>query len=317
MGFNLQIISFSCFGYDAINADGFFEAHGKGDALLFFAMDDEDAFELTAFFDFAGEIGQTRRIGMGAEFVHNSDFRPQGIRFAEDAHLRLALHDFASERFRRHKPHDEDKVIGVFNIVFQVMEDAPRFAHTGRRYDDAGLLFVVERFGLVHCADIRKGFESEGVAAVQEEVAGLGIVTFIMIAEYFCDVDGKGAIHKDGDWGNASVIEKPFDAINEFLCASHGERGDDDFSAAGDDAVDDGGKFFIGLFDIAMHAVSIGAFDDEGIYAFGYFWVFEDGHIFTSEIACEKYSFSRFTILEVEDCESGAEDVSGVQKIHS
>ena len=100
---------------------------------------------------------------MSAERIYLFDGRTHLIKVVHYLHFFVAVEDSASERVFRHITDCENDIAFVADIVCQVMEHAPCFAHTVRADDDHGAVFFVERFGFVDARRKVERAEAEGI----------------------------------------------------------------------------------------------------------------------------------------------------------
>ena len=108
---------------------------------------------------------------------------------------------------RRLPAHHQNSIARVFDIVRQMVQDAPCFHHAAGTDDNSGLLEVVQVFRFGRGAGVVHRIRAEGVMPLQEQIGHFGIKRLGVYAINFGGVDGEGAIHKDGQAGDFARLD--------------------------------------------------------------------------------------------------------------
>lgn len=157
--------------------------------LILFAVDQEDFFEA---FDLADVIQEVAAVGVAGEGIHFYDFGANVIGIAENVDHFLAVEDFATKGVLGHESYDHNGVAGVFDVVFEVVEDAAAFTHAGSGDNNSRAVEFVDGLGLFNVAGVFEFAETKRVLAVDDKfVKGGAVVAFGVVHEYFGHVGGK------------------------------------------------------------------------------------------------------------------------------
>jgi len=92
---------------------------------------------------------------MAREPANRFDARFDLVRFAKNPDTFLAIGKAAAQRIGSGPTHDQNRVVGIADIISQMMQDAPRFGHTGSGDNDHRVFAFIQRFGFVHRMDVR------------------------------------------------------------------------------------------------------------------------------------------------------------------
>src|SRR5690606_23022389 len=206
------------------------ERTGEGGLAVLVAVHEEDGLE-TLPVQPADEVEQARLVGVGGEVVEDGHLGAEPVRLAEDRDLLAPLHDPPPERVLGHEAHDHHRVSRVLDSVAEVVEDAPGLGHPARREDHHRHAHPVQLLRPARLADVLQPLEAEGVVVGEHVVEELAVVALRVRLEDAGDVDGEGAVHEDGDAGDAVLVPELVERVDELLRAADGEGGDDDLPA--------------------------------------------------------------------------------------
>ena len=122
-------------------------------------------------------------------------------------------------------------------------------------------------------------------------------------------------IHVDQHVGNQAGALQPMQLVDQLLHAAHGEGGDEDLAAALAHLVHPAGEQLLRLRDRFMHAVGVGALDDEhvgGPVRRGRLGIADDGQAGAADVAREHEARRPARRGDVEHDRRAAQDVAGV-----
>jgi len=144
---------------------------------------------------------------------------------------------------------------------------------------------VVQLLGVGHLADVLQALETERILVVEQVLPGLIVEALRMSAVDVGHVQRQRAVDKNGDVGNALLVEELVQQEHELLGAAHGESRHDDASAAPRGAVHDVGELVDDVADILVKTPAVGALHDQvfgGRHAFG---IADDGQVRPANIS--------------------------------
>jgi len=314
-GFTSQLDDLQGLG-DFDLAAGVFFAEGGAEFLgaVGLAVDEEDALFVAA--DLVEPAEEFIVVGVAGEGVEGLDVAADGEFVAEDVDVFEAAAELPAEGVFRAVADEEEDVVGVGDVVAQVMEDAPALGHAGGGDDDGGAFDFVEAFGFIDAADEAEAFEAEGVVAHEEGFAGGGLQFIDMEAEDLGGFDGEGAVHKGGNGGEALFVAEFVKGVEELLGALDGEGGDDEVGAALLDLADDFAEMLGGVGGELVGAAAVGALHDDEIDFVAGGGVVEEVVAGAADIAAEEESLLLVVgvVVDVEYDLGGAEDVACINE---
>ena len=223
-------------------------------------------------------------VGVGGEAVHLCDVGVEGDHVAEDGDFAPVVLDLAAQRVFGLVAGEEDGVVVVAEVMFEVVENASGFAHAGGGDDDAGAALGVEGLAGGDGADVFEVGEIKGL----DEGLRFGIPEVGELAEDIGDVAGEGRIDVDGRVaGDFLRLPNLMEFIDEGLGASEGEGGHDDPAAALAVSPMMRARFVGDLGDGGMGAAAICAFGDQNVGLVEGIGVVEDGAVGPANVAGE------------------------------
>lgn len=253
---------------------------------------------------------------MRAEAAESVDFCFHAHGFSEDSNFLLALDETPSEGAVALESHNHNIGRRLPEVVFEVMKDASRVAHSSACHDEAGSVDFVDAARLFGGCG---GFEGSQVVlkvASGEEGTHFFVEQLGMAGEDACGLDGHGAIEEDREGGNLPVAKHGGEEEGEHLGATHGEGGDEDVAFIGSSSADDGPELFDGFCERTVITVAIGAFEKDGVRLGEGFELFENGGVDGSEVAGEDNPSSGGFLLDEQLKARGAEHVSSFGPDH-
>ena len=285
------------------------EEAGEGFALVLLAMDEEDGLGLGV----ADVAEEFEAVGVGAVGVEGLDFGLHGEFVAEDADLLFAVLDAAAEGVFGLVADEEDEVLGVFDAVLEMVEDAAVFAHAGGGDDDGwrfrggnGFRFLDglgegEPVGLDDGTDL----PAQGVGFVVEIVG--------ILFKDAGDGLGHGAVDEDGDGRDFAAVAELDEVVDDFLGAAEGERGDEDLAAAAEGADDAVAQFLAGIEGVVVETVAVGGFGDENIDVLELDGIVQEREIAAAEVEGQRDAqVIAAGFRDFDEGKGGAEDVAGI-----
>ncbi len=125
--------------------------------------------------------------------VDGNDFRLLLVHLIEDLDRTDRRIDHASaEGVLGHIANRENRILGILDLVFEVMADAAGFAHTRRRHDDHGAGRPIELLALLDGVGVADEGELERVVLLAQELREhLLIVALRVLHEHVGDARGK------------------------------------------------------------------------------------------------------------------------------
>src|SRR5260370_843460 len=145
--------------------------------------------------------------GVRPKFVEAGDFRLHPQRLAAKAHLGPFLHQLAPERVLRLKTGDQNRIPRIFDVVAQVVQNAPLFAHPRGRNHHKRTVKIIQFLGIDGLANILQPLESKRVLAVGEVLARFLVEALGVIPMHLRHVERQRAVHEERDVGNPLLIE--------------------------------------------------------------------------------------------------------------
>ena len=104
------------------------------------------------------------------------------------------------------------------------MQHATAFTHPGRGDDHERPAQIVEGFRLVHIPYIGEQLKAERIAVVGQKYAGFLVVELRVLAEYFGDVHGQGAVDKNREFGDGIGLDQFVQYQHQLLGSSYGKE---------------------------------------------------------------------------------------------
>ena len=231
---------------------------------------------------------------------------------AEDADLGTLVGQCPAQGVLSHEAHDEDGVPLVADAVDEVVENPAGLAHARGGNDDAGLAQVVELLGFGGVGEVAEGVEAEGtLPVVQELLHRLGVVAILVGSEDGGGRDGHGAVHENGQGGDAPRVVEAVQEVDQLLGALHGESRDNDAASPGHGAAHHLGQVLLGRGERVVETVAVGALADEVIHRGKDLRIPEEGEVGAPQISREAHDGP---LVELEPDERRAEDVPRVEE---
>src|SRR5262245_4294647 len=162
-------------------------------------------------------------VGMGRVAINFDYLGGDSVIITKDRHRRLAVYDFPAQGILRLIPYKEDSIPGVFYIVFEMMQDASVFTHTGSADNHRRAFPIIERLGLFDIPNIGDALKAKrvGVAGAQHKIPGLLVIEFGMKLKNLGDAYRQGTINKYINRRNFSGFNQAMQGINQVLSPSY------------------------------------------------------------------------------------------------
>ncbi len=145
---------------------------------------------------------------MGAQCVERIDLGLNALRNAENSNRFPTVAKLAAQRVLGLIAGQEHRVSAVADVMAQVVQNAARLAHSGRRDDNERAAEVVQFFRFVCVPDVGQALEAERIFAIFQILARLIVEALGMRAEDGSDVDRQRAVDKDRDGRKALRIHQ-------------------------------------------------------------------------------------------------------------
>ena len=218
------------------------------------------------------------------------------------------------QRVLRLIPDQHDDVVGVFQSVQQMMDDSTCFAHPAGGNDREGPFALVQSHAFRLGPDVTQSGKAEGVAVRLHPSMKFHIQAVGVFSIDRCDFIGQRAIDEDGHGRKLPRVMKFVQEINEGLCSTEAECGDDDSATLSGRTIEDRFQLSLDVILGGMNAVSVGRFGDQDITAFDSLRIMQQRCSPSSEIAGEDDSLPVPSVENLHLGDGGTEDVSGFLK---
>ena len=207
-------------------------------------------------------------VGVTAQGVDLLDARADRLLLAEDG-----TGDTPSVRYRPSvcsawNPTKRTMFAGFDTPCLQVVQHPPAFAHPRRRDDDEGPGLVVERLRFVDAPRRPEPRERERRVARAQLRQRVLAVAFDVTLVHLRDAGRERTVHDDRHVGELPRTVQLVEQVKHLLCASDGERGDDELRPPSSrDLADEIPRAVRNGRLRLVHPVAVGAFGDERLAA--------------------------------------------------
>ncbi len=254
---------------------------------------------------------------MAAQPVERQHAGTHVVILAEDLHPLVAVHQAAAQRLRGLEAGDKDGAAWVFDVVLQVVENAPRLGHAAGADDDRRLAQEVQLLRLLRRAGIAHHGEAERIAVAvgDEDFGDLGVIRLGMGAEDRRGIDGQRAVDVDLKVGRqVAPLDQVVETVDQLLCTADGEGGHDDLAPLLHRLADDLFQLVVGVLIIGVLAVAVGAFHDQHVGPVEKHGVIENGPVGAAQITGEDDArrLPRARVVHVEHDQGRPQHVPGV-----
>ena len=281
-----------------------------GEALRFFAMDADDFLDVAGnFFDVILQFIFVRMAGIGVE---RNDFRADVVRFAENVHGIFARDNLIAQRAFGAIADEENQIIRVAEIVFQMMPDASAFAHAGRADNDRRLLSDRSAFWIPRRRDVSEVAHAERVFVVANRVVDRRSQRFGMFFVNVRGVHAQRAVHENRDARQFAGAGEFMQHINDLLRAPDGKRGNDDFAFLLKRFADEFADQIVGVRALLMDARGVGGFDLKIIHILDGNRVAQQFIAAAPDVAAEKTAEFFAVFLHIQNHLRRTENMSGI-----
>ncbi|EKD93988.1 MAG: hypothetical protein ACD_28C00011G0019 [uncultured bacterium] len=191
----------------------------------------------------------------------------------------IAVDQFTSQRVLRHESDPQNRVTRIFNIIFKMMQDAPKLTHARGGNEDHWNFTFIDFLGVLDIGNVPQAPESERIVPFfQELFLSLIIKIFQMHPKHFGEIAGEGAIDHNGKVLRDTLgVKKAVQGVHNFLRPSQRKCRNDEFSAFRDRVIDDAGKLVLHIHDGFVQTIAIGGLDHQIIDGGDLIGIFEDG----------------------------------------
>lgn len=189
-----------------------------------FAVNEEDLLQ-TAFFLTADIVDHLVVVAMTGERLYATEAGAYGMRMTEYGDSLVATHNLGSEGLGLTISYAEDGILGIFDIVGDMVFYATCLHHARGGNDDTGFVAHVEGLGSLYALDILQTVESERVGILLHVFHNLVVETLGMQTHDIGSVDRKRTVYKGIDIGQKLGITKAVESIDHLLGTTDGERG--------------------------------------------------------------------------------------------
>ena len=194
-----------------------------------------DKDELRLFVKGAEPFLQPVLVRMARKPAQLGDARPYLHRLAEKLYLLRTVDQRVAQSAGALVAHKQHRTLRPPEVVLQMMADAARIAHAGRRDDDLGRFIAVDGHRLLlRLADIQAGELQRVFTALHQRKRLLVIALGKIFAEDRGGLAGKRAVHKNREIAvalDAALGLDLADEIEQLLRASDRKAGDDHIAA--------------------------------------------------------------------------------------
>lgn len=236
------------------------------------------------------------------------------MRFIKNVDRAAAGKDLGAEGVFGTKADEEYQILGIADVVFEVMENSACFAHARCADDNGGFVEVVELHRMRHLADVGEVFHAERIGLFTEVSVDVVVEAFRVQPVDFGGINAQRAIDKDGNFGQLAGIGELMEFIDDLLSAPNRESGNDDKTVPVDCFTDKPADFLACAGTGSVQTAAVSAFDLEEIDVMHSDRVAQNLVVAPPDIAAEQISESAIAFLDVEDDLRGAKDVPCVME---
>ena len=187
--------------------------------------------------------------------------------FAEDLDVFFPVGQAAAQRIRRLPTDDQDRIERIFDVVAQVVQDAPGFRHTRGRDDHHRVFAVIQRLRFLDRAGVHQAVKTQrrAMLVMADKFLSLGIKALFVLFKNIGRIHGQRAVHIHRHGGDFMILDHLVQVVDQLLRAPNGKGRDDHLAAAVQGLRDHLAQLIIGHLRVAVRLVAVGAFHEHVI----------------------------------------------------